>query len=430
MFAERDDSATQMHSTIPTLRFNQVVLEEDLFPNGKGILRKDDAGVSRKVTRSAVASCLIILSLAVFFIARRGQSNSTFLLSFPVYYRAVALLVLGGWCWGWNVRLLDRYAIDYAQLFEMDGTRHSSRSIFCLSSVFTLLLLFNVCLFSNATAIPSTFLPMCLYVSVLLVLWWPKGPFRDIRYSLLSSCHSVLFSPFLGVHFMHVIVADLLTSYAKVFHDLYSSLCVIGSSSDQRFHVSLLQACRSDPTGLLVASLPSWLRLTQCLSCYLSDHERKHLANSAKYASAFPVLLFSYLHQEYTDHPLQSTFQTCWLASLCVNSAFSFYWDVYNDWGLGTSRNSQLLLRDRLLFPSYWYYLAVLVDLVLRFTWSLQLSPHWYLYLGDVGRELQMFLLESVEILRRCMWIIFRMEWQLISKEKHLVVPELAACSK
>ena len=31
---------------------------------------------------------------------------------FPVYYRAIALIVLGGWCWGFNVQGLDKCGFE------------------------------------------------------------------------------------------------------------------------------------------------------------------------------------------------------------------------------------------------------------------------------------------------------------------------------
>lgn len=41
------------------------------------------------------------------------------------------------------------------------------------------------------------------------------------------------------------------------------------------------------------------------------------------------------------------------------------------------------LHRDRLVFPRRgWYYATLTVDLLLRFTWSLQLSPHWWFSIG------------------------------------------------
>ncbi|KAF9503775.1 hypothetical protein BS47DRAFT_1355890, partial [Hydnum rufescens UP504] len=64
-------------------------------------------------------------------------------------------------------------------------------------------------------------------------------------------------------------------------------------------------------------------------------------------------------------------------------------------------------LRRRLLFRPYLvYYAALLLNLVLRFTWSLKLSSH----LHGVAE------LES-GLLRRWMWVFFRVEWEVIRLE-------------
>eukprot|EP00906_Rhabdomonas_costata_P026894 RCo038283 len=371
----------------------------------------------------------LTLVAALFSVAgcvfRAEKPDRNFLVLFPIYYRGVALLLLGGWCWGLNVLFLDRYRLEYTVLFDMEpGVKISSRTVFLLSAGFSAILFANVVVFTTVRmGVPSTFLPLLLYSTLFLVVLWPRSPFREPRQALLRVLLGTFLSPLAGVHFVHVIVGDLLTSYSKVFHDLYGASCVILTSEDRHFHADLLRSCRNDSLGMWVTSIPTWLRLVQCLSCYLSlpEHDRKHLANALKYASALPVLFFSYLQNNIQSSvalgmipadPL--TIQRLWLLSLIINSVYSYYWDVYNDWGLGSFFSTNLLLRDRMLFPRrWWYYAAIFSDLTLRFTWSLQLSPHWYLW-GDVGRELLMFVLESVEILRRCMWINFRMEWQAL----------------
>ena len=46
--------------------------------------------------------------------------------------------------------------------------------------------------------------------------------------------------------------------------------------------------------------------------------------------------------------------------------------DVKMDWSLGDPRNG--MLRDRLMFFwKGWYYLAILLDFILRFAWTLTL---------------------------------------------------------
>ena len=53
------------------------------------------------------------------------------------------------------------------------------------------------------------------------------------------------------------------------------------------------------------------------------------------------------------------------------------------------------------------YYAAIIVDLALRCTWSLKLSPHL-----DHFNDLEggIFIMEFLEVLRRWMWIFFRVE--------------------
>ena len=65
-------------------------------------------------------------------------------------------------------------------------------------------------------------------------------------------------------------------------------------------------------------------------------------------------------------------------------------------------------LRHRIQFHnSNLYYAAIIADLVLRFTWSLKLSPHLY-HFSDI--EGGVFFMELLEIFRRWMWLFFRVE--------------------
>lgn len=53
------------------------------------------------------------------------------------------------------------------------------------------------------------------------------------------------------------------------------------------------------------------------------------------------------------------------------------------------------------------YYTAIGIDLLLRCTWSFKLSPHL-----DHFNDLEggIFLMEMLEVMRRWMWIFFRVE--------------------
>jgi len=159
-----------------------------------------------------------------------------------------------------------------------------------------------------------------------------------------------------------------------------------------------------------------------------------HLWNAGKYASAFPVILFGavqsqWAHDQNGGHILtKEAINHLWLASVFVNSLFSFYWDVTQDWGLpiptfssfsfftspsslfrppSSSFTSQLRSPRRMppYHSPYIYYGAIILDFLLRCTWSLKLSQ----YLDGIhDLEGGIFLLQLVELLRRWMWVFFQ----------------------
>jgi EXS family len=67
---------------------------------------------------------------------------------------------------------------------------------------------------------------------------------------------------------------------------------------------------------------------------------------------------------------------------------------------------SQLLFQDPLI-----YYVAIFINFVLRFTWSLKLSSHLH-HVADL--EVGVFMIEALEVLRRWIWVFIRVEWEML----------------
>ena len=155
--------------------------------------------------------------------------------------------------------------------------------------------------------------------------------------------------------------------------------------------------------------------------------------------------------------PLRTTslpFHSTRLMSAVINSLYSFWWDLTNDWGLdllasksGRSREGSprpsgavsshesmsLLdqtsptpvatgrrgvsypygLRAVLLYPLPVYPMAVFLNFILRMTWSIKLSSH--LYSQSDGSAL-IFWLEVAELLRRWIWVFLRIEWEVVKR--------------
>lgn len=73
------------------------------------------------------------------------------------------------------------------------------------------------------------------------------------------------------------------------------------------------------------------------------------------------------------------------------------------------------LRRSRYFHSNMLYYAAIVVDFFLRCTWSVKLSPHL-----DHFNDLEggIFLMEFLEVVRRWMWIFFRVETEWVRNNK------------
>ena len=228
--------------------------------------------------------------------------------------------------------------------------------------------------------------------------------------------------------FGDILLADVLTSYAKVLGDLFVSGCMFFSSG-----VSSTgkpdRGCGGQYIVPIIISIPSLIRLRQCLIEFgrvrngpKSAHSGwggQHLANALKYSSAFPVIILSALQRGYDPTKIglsESGLFRLWLFFVFVNSFYSFYWDVAKDWDLTLFASTQErnnpehpwgLRRHTHFHTKEMYYGAIVIDLMLRCTWSLKLSPHL-----DHFNDLEggIFVMEFLEVLRRWMWIFFRVE--------------------
>lgn len=225
--------------------------------------------------------------------------------------------------------------------------------------------------------------------------------------------------------FGDILMADVLTSYAKVCGDLYVTICMFitpGGSSTKRPD----RDCGGTVIVPILLAIPSVIRFRQCIIEYFRVRRApykestgwggQHLANALKYSTAIPVIITSAAQRSTSDDATKAAWNRAWLCAVLVNSLYSFYWDVTKDWDLTLFAGSKERespthpwgLRDRLLFrPVNLYYGVIVLDLMLRCTWSMKLSPHLDKF-SDF--ESGIFLIEFLEVFRRWVWIFFRTE--------------------
>ncbi|RDL40086.1 uncharacterized protein BP5553_00065 [Venustampulla echinocandica] len=378
----------------------------------------------------------------------------SFSLSLPLPYRIALVIVLGVWGWGVNLHYLSTVKIDVASLIKYPA-RSSPRtdpslhlSTYRLATLLSIPLGLSLLLFwavshrDPTLVIHYDFLPISYLGIILAVFLLPLRRFASAgRRRFLTTIRRVSIGGIAHAHegkFGDIILADVLTSYAKIIADLFVALCMFFSregSATKRPD----RGCGGKYIVPIVIAIPSLIRFRQCMIEYfrVKDSNRRngcigsqgwggqHLANALKYSTAFPVIILAAMQRNLSPSPdergiTEASLFRLWVLAAMINSFYSFYWDVAKDWDLtlfspAHERNCPshpFGLRPRLYFPHpNIYYIAIVTDLLLRCTWSLKLSSSLD-HFADI--ESGIFFLGLLEVVRRWIWIFFRVETEWV----------------
>ncbi|KAF2015850.1 EXS-domain-containing protein, partial [Aaosphaeria arxii CBS 175.79] len=372
----------------------------------------------------------------------------------PLPYRVALIIVLGIWAWGLNLHYLSLIRIDVPSLIRYPGRpspHHPPHHLSCyriatfLSVPLALfLLLFWALTSGSPTDIAAWEILPNIYLLVLVVGFIAPIPFisRNGRSRTLATLKRISIGGIAEAQdgkFGDILLADALTSYAKVLGDLFISLCMFFSSGISSTGPPN-RNCGGPFWVPFIISIPSMIRLRQCITEYFRVQKANqrtgqinpatgwggvHLANALKYSTAFPVIILSALQRSPDPSKFgmsEASLFRLWLAAVFVNSGYSFYWDVARDWDLTLftkQRDSPEypwgLRRHRWFHAKEFYYAAIIVDAMLRCTWSFKLSPHL-----DHFNDLEggIFLMEVLEVLRRWIWIFFRVETEWVRNHR------------
>ncbi|KAF2405381.1 EXS-domain-containing protein [Trichodelitschia bisporula] len=364
----------------------------------------------------------------------------SFTLFLPLPYRVALIIVLGVWAWGANLHYLHLIKIDVPALIRYpprSSTTQPTHYLSCyrLATILSIplgcsLLLFWAITQGHAQSVLEWELLPNIYLLFLVLAF-------ALPFSVASSSGRTRFLTTLkrisvgGLaetqdgKFGDILMADALTSYAKVLGDLYVAICMFfshGVSSTGKPD----RTCGAAFAVPVILAIPSAIRLRQCLIEYgrvrrAGGRAGVHLANALKYSSAFPVIILSALQRGYDGHKMgmsEAGLFRLWLFFVFLNSAYSFYWDVAKDWDLSlfSAQRSNLehpwgLRRQRYFHSKQIYYAVVVMDFFLRCTWSIKLSPHL-----DHFNDLEggIFLMEALEVFRRWVWVFLRVETEWV----------------
>jgi len=217
-----------------------------------------------------------------------------------------------------------------------------------------------------------------------------------------------------------------------------------------------------------LAAAPFWFRLMQCARRYYDTGETRNLWNFLKYMTSLSVVIVTALWGK------QSAFAV--IATSIVATIVNSFWDVFMDWGLGVEELSlfaqqihterrlsrisshggssgmlsgmerqmtdlpqrqcssmcrqvtvgasgrlqpQRMDREEEQIKRYFspssYCLAAFADVIMRCSWVLTLIPADVISRSLVNRALLGLFTSAIEIARRSLWAVLRMEHEQIA---------------
>jgi hypothetical protein len=121
-----------------------------------------------------------------------------------------------------------------------------------------------------------------------------------------------------------------------------------------------------------------------------------------------------------------------WICCFAMATLYQVWWDVFMDWNLfeWDYVGRRLALREERLYKRTWvYYLIFVINFLLRFVGMITLIPPVHLsrttgLIVKTFPDYWMFLgplAAGVEIFRRTVWALLRLEWEVIKTRKEAI---------
>ncbi|KAG9069414.1 hypothetical protein KI688_010316 [Linnemannia hyalina] len=309
-------------------------------------------------------------------------------------YGGLFLTFLFACLFGINMYVWAKARINYKFIFEFDPRDNLDyHEYFELPILLILLLTLAVYLdFESKLTqhVATAYWPLILMSITTAIIFCPLpiAHFTARRW-FISSIGRILASGYYRVEFRDFFLADEMNSLSYSIEQFEFAMCAYSEEWED-------------------LALPAWFRFLQCLRRYRDTLEWfPHLVNAGKYSASLINLFVYFSFRHYGGAQLK----TAWIFVSTVTSFYTFAWDIYMDWGLfrfgknGGGANGHPFLRQELVYSRTWvYYMAIILDFVGRFSWTVRLIPM------NVNVMVLSFALAFLEVLRRWQWNFFRLE--------------------
>ncbi|XVF43157.1 hypothetical protein PTKIN_Ptkin02bG0018000 [Pterospermum kingtungense] len=388
---------------------------------GMNILRPKTRKQRHTTTFSTgfLAGCTFALIIALILIIRarnimgkdgRIQYMETM---FPLY-SLFGFIVLHIVMYAANVYLWRRYRVNYAFIFGLkQGTELGYREVLLVSFGLAVAALASVLSNLDMEMDPETkdfktfteIIPLILVAVVFIVLFLPFNIlYRSSRFFFLTCLFRSICAPLYKVTLPNFLLSDQLTSQVQAIRSLEFYVCYYGWGDFRHRQNSCKTNDVFNTFSFIVAAVPYWIRLLQCLRRLFEEKDPLQGYNGLKY---FITIVAVCLRTAYSLNK-GLVWEVLALVFSVAAAIVSTYWDIVYDWGLLQRHSKNKWLRDKLLVPrKSVYFGAMVLNVLLRFAW---LQTVFNFRLFDLHRQTMITIVASLEIIRRGIWNFFRLE--------------------
>lgn len=344
-----------------------------------------------------ISSVLTILSIIQMFSIKDAFRDPVWI-SVLYMYGGMFIVVLSFFGFSCDLYIWKRFRINYVFIFEFN-TNHSLTykqfTEFAALSLFLWALCLYFTVFGTLSSFfPFQYIPLMLIGFYVVILVLPVKIFywRSRKWFLKTLFH--IFTPgFRKVTFKDYFIADILISLTFFWTSLYLTVCFYVTNPTGRG-----SACNPRKSWItpLLLSIPLLVRFVQCCrkmyDVTTATTKSRHFCNAIKYVLSIITVYMSTWAIVATAVPSIAM----WVMFATVSALYSYYWDVTKDWNVAAT--------DKVI-PKRFLKTAVVVNFFLRFNWILTIST--FLLFNQM---LISFAFGCLEVVRRYMWALFRME--------------------
>ncbi|KAK9054015.1 hypothetical protein SSX86_025090 [Deinandra increscens subsp. villosa] len=334
---------------------------------------------------------------------------------FPLY-SLFGFLVLHMVMYAANVYYWTRYRVNYSFIFGFKpGTELGYIEVLLLSSGLSVLTLaaglsnleMELDPITRSYKTLTELVPIGLLTVVLLIAVCPFNIiYRANRFFLLVCLWHCICAPFYAITLPDFFLADQFTSQVQLLRNLQFYACYYGwGDFKQRNAITCNKSKAYDVIYIVIAVIPYWIRVLQCMRRFLGGHDSTQALNALKYFSTIVAVVARTIQTQNGGVILQIIAGS----TSGVATIFNTYWDVVMDWGLLCRNSENPWLRDKLILPSTSiYFIAMVLNVILRLAWmQTVLNVHETPFLH---RNAVIAVIACLEIIRRGLWNFFRLE--------------------